>query len=258
MRRTGRVPINAVAAALTIALAAGQQGITAAAVELPKSATAESQNNIQTKSEVHQYIIAQDGTGDFMTIQDGVNNASDGDILIIYPGIYNEAVEVMGKEVNITGISKELCVIQCDTISYRKSPLTVGAGRISNLTIYGMNSGAGQLVLTEEEIEAINAQLVGDSWDRQKNYKGYAVHVDQNFMYGRNISFENCRIISENNHCAGIGTRGKCTISFENCELVSMGGGSCIFMHDPTAAEMSGKASLMTNGCQMTSYMCPY
>lgn len=238
-------------------LAAAQPHITAKAEQPEQSASEKwtGQNNIMEK---RQYIIAQDGTGDFRTIQEGVDNASDGDTLIVYPGIYTEAVQVMGKEVHIIGLSKELCIIQYDAASYRKSPLTVGAGRIANLTIYSMDSGIGQPVLTEEEIAAINAELVGDSWERQKNYKGYAVHVDQNFLYGRSVTFENCCVISENNHCAGIGTRGDSTVLFENCELVSLGDGSCVFLHDPTSIEVSGRASLVMKGCRLTSYLCPY
>ena len=235
--------------ALALAVLAAAQPYMAAAAELPVQST---------PAENRQYIIAQDGTGDFSTIQEGVDNASDGDTLIVCPGIYTEAVQVMGKEVHIIGLSRDLCILQYDAASYRKSPLTVAAGRIANLTIYGMNSGVGQPVLTEEEIAAINAELVGDSWERQKHYKGYAVHVDQNYLYGRSVTFENCRVISENNHCAGIGTRGDSTVSFENCELVSLGGGSCIFLHDPTSIDVSGKASFVMKGCQMTSYLCPY
>lgn len=237
-----------------VILAAAQPQMTAQAEQpVPEGMTV--QNNTLEK---RQYKIAQDGTGDFRTIQEGVDNASDGDTLVVYPGIYTEAVQVMGKEVHIIGLSKDLCIIQYDAASYRKSPLTVGAGRIANLTINGMDSGVGQPVLTQEEIAAINAELVGDSWERQKNYKGYAVHVDQNFLYGRRVTFENCRVISENNHCAGIGTRGDSTVSFENCEFISLGGGSCIFLHDPTSVDVSGKAALVMKGCQMTSYLCPY
>lgn len=237
-----------------VILAAAQPQMTAQAEQpVPEGMTV--QNNTLEK---RQYKIAQDGTGDFRTIQEGVDNASDGDTLVVYPGIYTEAVQVMGKEVHIIGLSKDLCIIQYDAASYRKSPLTVGAGRIANLTIYGMDSGVGQPVLTQEEIAAINAEIVGDSWERQKNYKGYAVHVDQNFLYGRRVTFENCRVISENNHCAGIGTRGDSTVSFENCEFISLGGGSCIFLHDPTSVDVSGKAALVMKGCQMTSYLCPY
>ena len=237
-----------------VILAAAQSQLTAQAEQpVPEGMTV--QNNTLEK---RQYKIAQDGTGDFRTIQEGVDNASDGDTLVVYPGIYTEAVQVMGKEVHIIGLSKDLCIIQYDAASYRKSPLTVGAGKIANLAIYGMDSGVGQPVLTQEEIAAINAEIVGDSWERQKNYKGYAVHVDQNFLYGRRVTFENCRVISENNHCAGIGTRGDSTVLFENCEFISLGGGSCIFLHDPTSVDVSGKAALVMKGCQMTSYLCPY
>lgn len=244
-------------------LTAGLSGLTANAAELPEPVLnpAPTQDAMpeqgQTKTG-RQYIISQDGTGDFTTIQEGVDNASDGDTLIVCPGIYNEAVQAIGKEINITGTNRELCVLQYDTISYRAAPLTVAAGRISNMTIYGKSSGAGQVVLTEEEIAKINSELIGDSWDRQKNYRGYAVHVDSDYAYGRTLSFENCRIISENNHAAGIGTRGKSTIRFENCDIISMGGGSCIFMHDPITEEMSGEAALIVKDCYLTSYLCPY
>lgn len=241
--------------ALALAILAAAQPQMTAQAEQPAPEGMTVQNNTLEK---RQYKIAQDGTGDFRTIQEGVDNASDGDTLVVYPGIYTEAVQVMGKEVHIIGLSKDLCIIQYDAASYRKSPLTVGAGRIANLTINGMDSGVGQPVLTQEEIAAINAEIVGDSWERQKNYKGYAVHVDQNFLYGRRVTFENCRVISENNHCAGIGTRGDSTVSFENCEFISLGGGSCIFLHDPTSVDVSGKAALVMKGCQMTSYLCPY
>lgn len=164
----------------------------------------------------------------------------------------------MNKELNITGVSRDLCILKYDTASYRKAPLTIAAGSVSNLTIYGMDSNAIPEMPTEEEIAQINAELVGDSWDRQKNYTGYAVHADQNYLYGRSLSFDNCRIISENNHCAGIGSRGDSTISFENCELVSLGSGSCLYLHDPTSPDVSGETSLIFRNCQMTSYLCPY
>lgn len=242
-----------IAAAAVMLIAGGAEVTTAAA---------ESNSNSSTKSDIprkaNQYIIAQDGTGDFITIQEGVDNALDGDTLIIYPGTYTEEVQVMNKEINIVGVSRDLCILQYDTTFYRKVPLTMAVGKVSNLTIYGMNSGVEQAGPTEEEIARINAELVGDSWDRQKNYKGYAVHIDQNCLYGKGIYFENCRVISENNHCVGIGARGSCTIRFENCELISAGGGSCIFMHDPTSAEVSGDASLIMKDCCLTSYLCPY
>lgn len=247
------------AALIAAILAAGNcQMAVSAAEETAKAGVQKTGIQTGIQKEAGQYIIDPNGAGDFLTIQEGVDNASDGDTLILYPGIYTEPVRVMNKELSIIGISKDLCILKYDTASYRKAPLTIAAGNVSNLTIYGTYSNAVPEVLTEEEIAQINAELVGDSWDRQKNYTGYAVHVDQNYLHGRSLSFDNCRILSENNHCAGIGSRGGSTISFENCEIISLGGGSCLYLHDPTSPDVSGEASLIIKNCQMTSYLCPY
>lgn len=205
-----------------------------------------------------EYIIAQDGSGDFMTIQEGVDKAQDGDVLIIREGVYNEAVLVMNKEISLIGVDKNLCVLKYDTASYRHVPLTIAAGRVANLTICGVDSGMEQVCPTEEEIAQINAELIGDSWERQKNYKGYAVHIDQNFLYGRQLSFQNCHILSENSHCVGIGTRGESTISFEDCDFVSTGEGSCIYLHDPTTSAVSGVVDFRLTNCRLTSALSPY
>lgn len=205
-----------------------------------------------------EYIIAQDGSGDFTTIQDGVNKAQDGDVLIIREGIYNEAVRLMNKDISLIGTDKDRCILKYDTNSYRHSPLTIAAGTVENLTICGVDTGMERICLTDDEIAKINEELVGDSWERQKNYKGYAVHIDQNFLYGRNLKFKNCHIFSENSHCVGIGTRGNSSISFENCDFVSTGEGSCIYMHDPTTPEVSGVSEFKLICCRLTSSLSPY
>lgn len=206
-----------------------------------------------------QYIISKDGTGDFMTIQSAVDAAKSGDTLIIYPGTYDEIVTITDKELNLTGISKDLCIIRADSVSYRQSPLSIGAGSVSNLTIYGMYTGNDNAKnLTQAQIDALNASLVYDSWERQKNYRGYAVHIDQNYLYGKSLSFDNCRIISENSHCIGIGTRGNSTISFNNCEITSLGEGGCLYMHDSPLADVGGEAHFSITNSYLTSYLSPY
>lgn len=244
-------------AAMILQMAAIIIGIHPAMVYAAEN-TVQDSTKINTKKQPQIYIVDKNGMGDFVSIQEGVDNALDGDTLLIYPGTYIEAVQVMNKDIQIVGVSKDLCILQYDTAFYRKIPLTIASGKVSNLTIHGMDSKVQQIGPTQEEIDRMNAELVGDSWERQKNYSGYAVHIDQNCLYGKNMIFENCRIISENNHCVGIGTRGKSKISFENCELISMGGGSCVFMHDPTSIEVSGAAALVMKNSSMTSYLCPY
>ncbi|MBD5452321.1 MAG: hypothetical protein HDR25_06735 [Lachnospiraceae bacterium] len=206
----------------------------------------------------NEYIIAQDGSGDFLTIQEGVDAAEDGDTLIIQKGIYNEEVTIKNKEVNLIGVDKNFCTIQYNTLSYRHAPLTIAAGKVENLTLRGTSTGAAAETLTEEEIAQINAELVTDTWERQKNYKGYAVHIDQNYLYERQLSFKNCRIVSSNSHCVGIGTRGSSAITFEACDFISTGEGSCIYLHDPTTSEVCGPVDFRMTDCKLTSYVSPY
>jgi hypothetical protein len=205
------------------------------------------------------YIVSQDGLGDFTTIQAGVDAAQSGDTLLICPGTYDEIVTVTDKELNLTGTSKELCIIRSDSVSYRQAPLSIAAGTVSNLTIYGMYTGNDNARnLTQSQIEELDASMPYDSWERQQNYRGYAVHVDQNCLYGKSLTFENCIIYSENSHCIGIGSRGESSININNCELIALGEGGCIYMHDSPLAEVGGEAHLNITNSSLTSYLCPY
>ena len=49
------------------------------------------------------YYVKQDGSGDFISIQEGVEQAEDGAVLVIAPGIYNEAVTVTDKTIRLIG-----------------------------------------------------------------------------------------------------------------------------------------------------------
>ena len=43
-------------------------------------------------------IVDQNGTGDYYTIQEGINNSNIGDTVLVYPGNYFEIVDFIGKD----------------------------------------------------------------------------------------------------------------------------------------------------------------
>lgn len=201
-----------------------------------------------------EYHIAQDGTGNFSTIQEGVDHAKNGDTLVIHPGTYNEHVSIIGKELHLKGTDRDTCIIQYDTADYRNATLVMAAGGVSNLTIIGLDTGRGPAPLTQEETE----QMPPEIWEGIKNYTGYAIHIEQDYLFQRQIVFSNCNIISQHNYCAGIGGRGGCKILFENCSLTAVGIGGCILMHDSIAEQFAGESSLVMRDCSMKSFLNPY
>ncbi|MCF7918427.1 MAG: hypothetical protein K9N06_00755 [Candidatus Cloacimonetes bacterium] len=45
-----------------------------------------------------------DGSGDFETIQEGINDANNGDIVLVYPGRYFENINFMGKTISVVSL----------------------------------------------------------------------------------------------------------------------------------------------------------
>lgn len=180
------------------------------------------------------YTVNQDGTGDYTSIMEGVETVSDGDTLLLYPGIYNEYVNICDKTVNILGVDKELCIIQSDTADYEQVPLFVAAGKISNVTVYGVHKKS------------------------KEYYSGYAIHIEQDYLYGRDLCFENCKIISENNYCVGLGCRGESSVSFIECDFVSMGYGGAMYFHDYPTPEYGGESRIIMKNCKIYNFKNPY
>ncbi len=49
--------------------------------------------------------VKQDGTGDYITIQEGVNASVDGDTVLVYPGVYYENVEYNSKNIILASLN---------------------------------------------------------------------------------------------------------------------------------------------------------
>lgn len=196
------------------------------------------------------FTVAQDGSGDFITIQAAVDAAPNNSNIIVLPGTYNENVRVMGKSINIIGSGKDNCILTYDTVNYLYVPLEIAAGSVSNITIYGYHS---QDDMNSYETNLAITSYGADVYGPVKDISGYAVHVEQDCLYGRSLTFTDCRIISENSHCVGIGSRGRSTLTFKDCEFINSNYASCIAMHDSVEEHVGGKSALIMENCSMVT-----
>ena len=175
------------------------------------------------------YHVSKDGTKDFTSIATAVVLVPSGSTLIIHEGVYNEALNIQNKLINMKGVSKDKCIIQYDTANYSHVPLNIAAGTYENLTIKGYHK----------------AQKTGA-------FSGYAIHIDCDSLAGQAVTFNNCNIISENAYCVGIGLRKDAKISFRGCTFVAKKQGVMLF-HDSQNPSLAGKASINIENCVLNN-----
>ncbi len=146
--------------------------------------------------------VAQDGSGDYLTVSDAVNATSDGDTILIGPGEYNETVHMWGKNRNLVGVCKESCIIITKKGIYAEPPLEANIGSLENLTLIADTSEA---TIRPED----------------KDSKAYAMHVEYGNSTPYSLNVRNCRFVSNWTAAVGMGIRHNQTVTFDGCEFIS-------------------------------------
>jgi len=216
------------------------------------------------ESVARQWIVSQDGRGDFVTISQAVEAAADGDTIWICPGVYEESVQMPEKELHLVGVDKKTCIIQNCKEDYFSPPLEAAAGTVQNLTIYAYRVsddpiGKESTSVHEREpqgsindVSEIYAGAVPLS-----SFAGYAVHIESDYSAGRSLIFDNCIIRSDCNYAVGAGLRGESELIFQNCELIGKGSAGNIYMHD-SASDLTGNTRVAFLGTRFVCDMAPY
>ena len=186
----------------------------------------------------------------YSTITEAAAAAGEGDIIYIYPGEYEESLDLRTKELILFGQDRDTCIIKYETTKYSSPVLNISAGTFSNLTLYGYRNST-------EDLPADVAEMTYDTVD--DSFSGYVIHIDDDYEYGRSLYFNNCNIISENSNCVGLGFRDHFSVSFENCLLRSVGSAGILYVHDPE--ELIGPKSdmkLSFKDCIWENFGYPY
>ena len=197
------------------------------------------------------YAVSADSVpGTYSTITEAAAAAKEGDIIYIYPGKYEESLDLRSKELIFFGQDRDTCIIRYKTTRYDSPVLNVSAGTFNNLTLYGYNNSSSDS--SDNTSGAVQAS-------EEEAFSGYVIHIDDDHEYGRSLVFKNCNIISENNNCVGLGFRDHFSVSFENCLLRSVGSAGILYVHDPE--ELIGANSdmkLSFKDCIWQNFGYPY
>nr|DAR32552.1 MAG TPA: pectinesterase [Caudoviricetes sp.] len=169
-----------------------------------------------TKDDKAVVTVSPYGDKRFRTITEAVNYAAPLTseekpiTILIYPGTYNEIINIQNKNLSLIGINKKDCIIQSNSGEYADAPvLASGNFYIANLTIKATHDG------TPDFVE-----------NRTDDYKigGYGLHIDNAYYSDESDKIgvvENCIIYSAQNQAIGMGMAKNCKYIIRNCELIN-------------------------------------
>lgn len=167
---------------------------------------------------------------EYGTIQAAINEAVDGDIILIDPGVYYEAVNAVGKTLHLLGAGEKSTVIQYPGDDYYNPPLEIASGVVENI---GFITTA-----TEPAAGAIDT--------------AYCVHIDYDDEIGKYLQFKNCYFESPIRPTVGIGLRENFTLNFTNCNFKSST--FPVYCHEQQANNKTGqKLELVDCSIQSTA-----
>ena len=146
-------------------------------------------------------MVSPDGKAGYSTISEAVSDSSDGDVVLVFPGSYYEAVAVGKKSISIIGVSKADCILWNDYGDYDQCPLYMCAGYLKNMTLKAVQKPADE----------------GKTSDIP-----YCIHIDKQYPTDsskRKFEIDNCDFYSDWSDCLGCGTADNAELFVRNCYI---------------------------------------
>lgn len=184
-------------------------------------------------------FVDRNGNGQYRTISDAINGTADGDTIIVNSGIYEEQIEMWGKERHIVGVCKETCIITNGTGNYDTPPLEANIGSISNVTIIADNY----------------APTIPDP-SGTENRASYAIHIEYANTNPFAFKINNCILKAKWFPAVGLGLRYNQQVIIENTELITYADMQlgALFFHNDAVSSQNGTGVISVRNCVLRSY----
>jgi pectinesterase len=212
-----------------------------------------------SQAQIFKFTVAQDGSGDFKTIQEAVNNVRDHSqqkvTIYIKKGIYNEKLVIPSwkKNIALVGESKEETIITNNDYSEKNFPSGDFTGNlkystytsytvliqasdcsVENLTIRNTAGKVGQavaLMIEADRVVVKNCNILGNqdtlylAKDGRNYFENCFIEGTTDFIFGEaTVVFQSCTIKSLSNSyitAASTTAAQKFGFVFLNCKLIT-------------------------------------
>lgn len=149
--------------------------------------------------------VAQDGSGDYTSIQAAVDDSRSGFTIRIQPGTYREQISTWEvPDLHLIGTDRDQCILIDSSGAYSTPTLEMGSGVVRNLTIIEDHEDAG---------------TDADEFEDQRSYSLHADHWES--MIGRTLLIENCTLRNTRRAAIGAGLYQGTTITVRGCDIWS-------------------------------------
>lgn len=186
-------------------------------------------SNAQTKK--YDFTVAQDGSGDFVTVQEAINAVPDhrkqATTIFIKKGVYKEKLVLAGSKINVSFIGEDLqqTILTYDDYAQKKNKFgeDIGTSGSSSFYIYGDNFYAENITFQNSSGpvgQAVAVWVAGDRCHFKKcRFLGFQ---DTLYTYGKGSSqfYEECYIEGTTDFIFG-----SATVLFKDCEIYCKKGG---------------------------------
>lgn len=140
-------------------------------------------NDILNQNFTNSIMVDNEGDGDYISIQEAVDNAEPGDIIKIYSGLYNEIIHIYTPSITLEGVAYEL-----------GAGIDVGAPIIDGNT-------QNNVIDISADLTTIQGLLIVNSSKNELD-AGIIINSDKNTILGNYIAYNrygiNCNNNSEN------------------------------------------------------------
>ena len=229
-----------------------------------KFATWRKENKMPTPKDPNKITVSLDGSGDFTSIQEAINQCQsfpyEPIVIFIKNGIYKEKIKIheWNSNLHLIGESKEKTIITFDdnfskidlgrNSTFFTYTMLVEANDVvlKNLTVENLSAEVGQAIalsVTSTRVAVVNCKLLGNqdtlyaSGIGKQFYKDCYIEGTVDFIFGSATAyFENCQLHSKNDSFVTASSTPKDAefgFVFNNCKLTSSEKTSKVYLGRP-------------------------